>query len=250
MKRKIVTIEAEKCNGCGLCIGACAEGAIALRDGKAQLVSDIYCDGLGECLGSCPMGAITVTERDAAAFDPAAVEARLGRSKPDRPPTGPAAKTSPAGGCPGARAMDMAATGEAATGPAADQNARSALSQWPVQLHLVPERAPYWHEADLLLAADCTAVAYAPFHRELLKNRRLIIACPKLDDTSDYLRKLTAILRENAIRRLTVARMEVPCCSGLARLAEQALAASGKTIPMETVVIGIAGQRQGEPRQR
>lgn len=230
MKRSIVQIDKDKCNGCGLCVDACHEGAIELIDGKAVLVSDVYCDGLGACLGKCPVDAITIDERDADAFDPEAVAARQSRHAP-----APAAA-----GCPGMRALAFADSGpEQAEQPSG--STPSQLRQWPLQLHLVPVQAPYWADAHLLVSADCVAHAYGAFHHDLLRGNQLIIACPKLDDTSGYVEKLAAIIEHNDIRSLTVAHMEVPCCTGLIRIAEAALSRSGKTIPFETVKLGIRG---------
>jgi NAD-dependent dihydropyrimidine dehydrogenase PreA subunit len=237
MKRKIVHIDAEKCNGCGLCIEACHEGAIQLVNGKARLVSDVYCDGLGACLGECPQGAITIEEREAAAFSVEAVAARKTATEKDRTPSG----------CPGMRAARIPRRAESAgaglgAAPAAQA---SALEQWPIQLHLVPVEAPYWDGAELLIAADCVAFAYGPFHCDLLRGRRLIIACPKLDDTSGYVDKLAAILATNDIRGITIAHMQVPCCQGLVRLVQAAIArVPGKRIPVHEVTIGIDGERQ------
>jgi len=244
MIRKIVTIDAAKCNGCGLCVKACAEGAIQLVDGKAKLVSAVYCDGLGACLGKCPVDAITVEEREAPAFDEAAVQQHLtGTGKAI-----PHAESDPAkpafSGCPGSRIMNLSA---AATGPSAPTGeVASELRQWPVQLHLVPGQAPYWQDADLLIAGDCVPFAYAGFHGNLLRGKKLIIACPKLDDKTGYLEKLAAIFQQNRIKSVTVAHMEVPCCTGLVRLAEAALTASGKTIPFKDVTVGIRGQVLGD----
>ncbi len=247
MKRQIITIDPEKCNGCGLCVDACAEGAIQLVDGKARLVRDDYCDGLGACLGECPQGAITMTEREAAPFDPRAVTAHLGHAcPPSSAPAMPHGGHRP-GGCPGMAMLDFGqASPSSAAMSSGGGSAPSALRQWPIQLHLVPPTAPYWQGADLLLAADCTAFALGGFHGELLSGRRLIIACPKLDDTAGYVEKLAAILADNDIRSLTVARMEVPCCGGLVRIAQQALAASGRNLPCEVVTIGLQGDLRRE----
>jgi Pyruvate/2-oxoacid:ferredoxin oxidoreductase delta subunit len=250
MKRQIITIDEEKCNGCGLCVAACAEGAIQLVNGKARLVRDDYCDGLGACLGECPQDAISMEEREAPAFDPAAVAARLGhgedaKSASPAPPHG--GHHHPGGACPGMAMLDFGKAPQRTASGASDKTSTpSELRQWPVQLHLVPPTAPYWRDADLLLAADCTAFALGGFHGELLQGRRLIIACPKLDDTDGYVEKLTTILAENEVRSLTVARMEVPCCGGLVRIAQQALAASGRDIPFEVVTVGIQGDMRKE----
>lgn len=225
MKRRIVSIDPDKCDGCGLCVSACAEGAIQLVDGKARLVKDDYCDGLGACLGHCPQDAISIEEREAAAFDEAAAKAH---PKPVRQHQG----------CPG-----MAARSFRKPAPAQCDGAGvpSALEQWPIQLHLVPVSAPYWDGADLLVAADCTAFAFGGFHGSLLKGRRLVIACPKLDETGGYVEKLAAIIKGNSIRSVTVAHMEVPCCSGIVRIVRAALEASGKALPFTDVLVGMEG---------
>jgi Pyruvate/2-oxoacid:ferredoxin oxidoreductase delta subunit len=250
MKRKIIQIDERKCNGCGLCVPACHEGALAIVDGKARLVKDSYCDGLGDCLGECPQDAITIVERDVDPYDEAAVQKHLAdqakaRNKP-QPPAG--------GGCPGLRAFTLATGGGcpgqqaktlAPAKPAADEAPPSALGQWPIQLHLVSPQAPYWQDADLLVAADCVLAAYPALHQDLLPGRKLVIACPKLDDTGNYVEKLASIIGRNSIRSLTIARMEVPCCGGIQVIAEQALARSGKTIPVQTITIGIQGDILG-----
>lgn len=253
MKRKIIKIDEKKCNGCGLCVPACHEGALAIVDGKAKLVKDSYCDGLGDCLGECPQDAIIIEERDVDAYDEAAVQKHLAdQAKAQAKPTPPAGgcpglrafslatakPAAPAGGCPGHRAVSLDAPAPAVTD---DAPAQSALSQWPLQLHLVSPNAPYWEGCDLLIAADCVLAAYPKLHTDLLAGRKLIIACPKLDDTSNYVEKLVAIFSGNTIRSLTVARMEVPCCGGISHIVGEALARSGRDIPIETVTIGIQG---------
>lgn len=246
MIRKIIHIDRDKCNGCGQCVDACHEGAIQLVDGKAQLVSDIYCDGLGDCIGSCPMDAIRIEEREAAEFDPAAVSARLGEK--DDAGVGEASAGCPSGGCPGLRAFrifeDGAGPGTPAakavpTIPAAAESGGNEvrLTHWPVQLHLVPVNAPWWDGAELLLAADCVLAAYPDFREKLLAGRTLVMACPKLDDTSPYIDKLAAILRENRIRSVTVARMTVPCCGGIVRIIEEACARAEWEKPVTITVI-------------
>jgi Pyruvate/2-oxoacid:ferredoxin oxidoreductase delta subunit len=225
--RNIIRIDEEKCDGCGLCATACAEGAIAILDGKARLVSETYCDGLGACLSECPRGAITIEQRAADAFDAAAVETRLrGQRAPAPPPCA----------CPGsgARALDPAPAVASAPQP-------SQLRNWPVQIHLVPVRAPYLDGARLTIAADCTPFAYPDFHARFLAGRVVLIGCPKLDDAGAYEEKLTVLFRENAIRDVEVAIMEVPCCGGLARLVTGALAASGKEIPLRLTRVGLRG---------
>ncbi len=242
MKRKIVQIDQDKCNGCGLCIDACHERAIELVDGKARLVGDIYCDGLGDCLGECPQDAIRIVERDAEEYDEAAVRQRIrAGAKSEKPP-------AVGGGCPGVRMIqfddpESAATASKASREAAGQPpAPSALRQWPIQLSLVPENAPYWQDAEILVSADCVAYALGDFADRLLRGRRLVVACPKLDQrTGDYVEKLTAIIRDNPVRGLAVAYMEVPCCHGMRRIAEEALAASGKALPLRLVKVGLRG---------
>ncbi len=245
MIRKIVTIDPNKCNGCGLCVPACAEGAIRIEYGKAVLAADNLCDGLGACLGECPQDAIQIVEREADDFDEAAVEEHLLKS--GRTHAAPAHHVLPAephrvaqhGGCPGSRAMTFER-------PAADPSPTgskqpSRLGQWPVQLHLVPTSAPYFQDADLLIAADCVAFAYADFHRDFLAGKALVIGCPKLDDNRFYTEKLTELFRVATIRSVTVLRMEVPCCGGIVMAARQALAASGKNIPFKEVTISLSG---------
>ena len=206
MIRKIIHIDEEKCNGCGLCANACHEGAIDIIDGKAKLVREHFCDGFGDCLPGCPTGAITFEEREAPAYDEAAVKAA--RQK----------ETSEAGVLPVSR-----------------------LNQWPCQIKLLPTQAPFFEGAKVLIAADCTAYAYANMHEEFMKGKITIIGCPKLDDV-DYSEKLTAIIRENDIKSVTIVRMEVPCCGGLQRAAQNALQASGKFIPWQVVTISREGR--------
>ena len=251
MIRKIVQIDEEKCNGCGLCVPACAEGAIKIVNGKAVLDADNLCDGLGACLGECPKDAIKIIEREADAFDEVAVEKHLqdlgrpaqahGHGHAPAPPA--ADQHHHGGGCPGSRAMSFAPAA-ASTAEAGTPNQPSQLRQWPVQLHLVPITAPYLQGADLLIAADCVPFAYANFHRDLLAGKVVLVGCPKLDDNSYYLQKLTELFRSADIRSITVARMEVPCCGGITMAARQALAASGKDIPCQDVIIGIDGTKK------
>lgn len=251
MKRKIVEFDESRCDGCGDCIPSCAEGAIQLVNGKARLVGDLLCDGLGACLGDCDKGAIRIVEREAEAFDEVAVERRLAASRPAPRPKLPATlMAAPGGGCPGSRALDLAAPaprrGLAVVGPEPEPMRPAAggsrLSQWPVQLHLVPTRAPYFQGADLLLAADCVPFAYARFHDDLLAGRRVVVGCPKLDDNQAYAAKLADLFRVSGIRSVTVAKMEVPCCGGIAWAARQALAQSGKVLPYREVTVGIRGE--------
>lgn len=252
IKRKIIRIDEDKCNGCGLCAEACHEGAIGMENGKAKLLRDDYCDGLGDCLPVCPTNAISFEEREAAAYDEEAVKANMENS----------GKTKPAGSCPGSspraikheevlpcgcpgsnsksieREADTSAVSVAAA-PAAE--VESQLSQWPVQIKLVPVNAPYFKGARLLIAADCTAFAYGSFHEKFIKGHITLIGCPKLDE-GDYSDKLTAIIKENDIKSVTVVRMEVPCCGGIANAAVNALRNSGKMIPWQIVTISTDGK--------
>jgi len=243
MQRKIIKIDEDKCDGCGQCVPACPEGALQIVEGKARLVSDVYCDGLGACLGECPRGAISIEEREAEAFDEKAVHERL---KAERSATKPLsqARLAPAfGGCPGAAARTIERVAPATSSQTVGETpAPSTLTNWPVQLHLVPTHAPYLEGAKLLIAADCVPFAFADFHRELLAGRTLVIGCPKLDDVEAYVEKLAEILRVNDVASIDVAYMEVPCCFGLVRLVRTALADSGKDIPLHLIKIGIGGE--------
>lgn len=238
--RQIIHIDEEKCNGCGQCVTACAEGALAVIDGKARLVNEVFCDGLGACIGECPQGALVIEERVAQEFDQEAVEWHLAHA--GRPHAAHDAEAKPlACGCPGTvsevlhrpSAADFA--GQPAGAPV------SQLGNWPLQIHLLPLQAPYYAGADLLLAADCVGFAHPAFHQDLLAGRTLAIGCPKLDDGAFYADKLAQIIANNNIHSLTVAHMEVPCCFGLAHIAAQAVAKSGKQIPVQTVIIGRDG---------
>ncbi len=234
--RELIRIDEEKCDGCGLCVPACAEGAIAIVDGKARLVSEVYCDGMGACLGHCPQGAITVEQVEAAAFDEAAVTRHLASQRRAETPAQPPAQP-PSPSCPGSRPAAFEAR-EGAPGPAVP----SALRHWPVQLHLLSPAAPFFRGAHVLLAADCVAFAFGGFHGDLLAGRSLAIACPKLDSGQEsYLAKLVAMIEEAEIASLTVAVMEVPCCSGLVRLARTALERASRQCPLRVVVVGIRG---------
>jgi ferredoxin len=246
--RKIIHIDEEKCNGCGLCVPACVEGALAIVDGKARLISETYCDGLGACLGECPQDAITIEEREAAAFDEEAVQQHMAHAHAAAPE--PAAHHPVGQGtgfvCPSARSQRFAPCAQPSAASAESAGA-SALSHWPVQLMLVPPDAPYFQGAELLVAADCVPFAYADFHRDLLGGRALVVGCPKLDDVGFYETKLTQILRASDIRKLTVVHMEVPCCFGVVMAVRRALAASGKDISCEEITITIRGQRAQQP---
>jgi MinD superfamily P-loop ATPase containing an inserted ferredoxin domain len=230
MIRKMVEINEEKCNGCGLCVNACHEGALQLIDGKAKLISDSYCDGLGDCLPECPAGAISIVEREAAPYDEEAV-------KRNQLAAG-GGHQQLACGCPGtnARVFDRKAESK----PVDRAGSRSELGQWPCQLKLVPVNAPYFDGASLLVAADCTAFAYANLHADFMRGKITLIGCPKLDN-ANYAAKLTEILTLHEVKSVTVVRMEVPCCGGLENAVKEALAASGKLIPWRIVVIGTDG---------
>jgi ferredoxin len=275
-KRKIITIDDKKCNGCGLCLPNCPEGAIQIIDQKARLISDLFCDGLGACIGHCPQGAISVEEREAEAYDeekvmanivqqgPNVIKAHLMHLKehnelgylkqakdflskhkiniPFETPCGHGQAAS--GGCPGSRSMDLRKPQSAAANSAGKgEHQGSELSQWPVQLHLVPAHAAYFEGADILIAADCVPFAYANFHQELLKGKILLVGCPKLDDLSLYADKLKQIFADNNINSVTYAHMEVPCCFGLLPLVQEAIKACGKNIPFAEITISIKGER-------
>ncbi|MGI6162233.1 MAG: ATP-binding protein [Christensenellales bacterium] len=235
MKRQIITIDKDKCVGCGLCVSACQEGALGMVDGKAVLLREDHCDGLGNCLPACPTGAITFETREAPAFDAEAAKETMAARKSE-------AEAPKFSGCPGrqSRAIIRSSPAETAAAPA-NLSAQSQLNQWPVQIKLVPVNAPYFRDAKLLIAADCTAFSYASFHERFMKGRITIIGCPKLDE-GDYAEKLTAILRHNDIKSVTVVKMEVPCCTGLANAAITALKDSGKMIPWQLVTISTDGQ--------
>ena len=239
--RKIIKIDEAKCNGCGICVPSCAEGALQIIDGKARLVKDQYCDGLGACLGECPQGALAVIERESEEFDEVEALKNLAQSKQAVPNNEPHQTHGHGGGCPGSRMMVLkpSSTPEANSSAAA---INSELRQWPVQLHLVPVKAPYFQGADLLVAADCVAFAYADFHRKFLRGKTLVIACPKLDDTGVYREKLTQIIAENNLNSVTVVHMEVPCCFGLVSLVKEAMVASGARIPFYDVTVTINGE--------
>ena len=231
MIRKIIKINEERCNGCGACAAACHEGAIEMINGKAKLTREDYCDGLGDCLPACPTDAISFEEREAPAYDEAAVLAAKKKKEEKKP--------LPCG-CPGTQSK--AIKREFSSCNSSPSVAESRLSQWPVQIKLVPVNAPYFENANLLIAADCTAYAYGNFHEEFIKNRITLIGCPKLD-RGDYSEKLTAIISNNNIKSVTVVRMEVPCCSGIENAAKKAILASGKFIPWQVVTISTDGRK-------
>ena len=254
MIRKMIKIDEDKCNGCGACAKACHEGAIEMVEGKAVLTREDYCDGLGDCLPACPTGAITFEERDAPAYNEAAVlaakaqkeAAAVAQAKPLSKPASPAMPAHGVHGgaklpcgCPGTNSKRIVRDESACSVSAAPVTSR--LSQWPVQIKLVPVHAPYFDGAHLLIAADCTAYAYGNIHEEFIKGRVTLIGCPKLDE-GDYADKLTAIISNNNIRSVTVLRMEVPCCGGIENAAKQAIQASGKFLPWRVVTVTTDGR--------
>jgi NAD-dependent dihydropyrimidine dehydrogenase PreA subunit len=265
-KRKIIEIDRAKCNGCGLCTKACAEGALVLdQENKAVLVKEIFCDGMGACLDVCPVGALKIVEKDTAEYDAkAAYDHVLKTQGPEAAKKvhgaqGHAHPPAPHfGGCPGSMAREFKRPAQ----PPRDQASgpvQSELEQWPIQLHLISPLAPYFRECDLLIAADCTAFALGSFHQDLLKGKKLVIACPKLDDTEGYIEKIAELLKNNTVYSLTVVIMEVPCCSGLYSIVQQAVELSGRLgnhasladsqagtkIPVKKIVIGIDGNIRG-----
>jgi ferredoxin len=231
MIRKIIKIDEEKCNGCGLCAEACHEGAIGMVKGKAKLLRDDYCDGLGDCLPVCPTGAISFEHREAAEYDEAAVQENMLNKQKETMPCG----------CPGTHARAIRRENESETVRNDVDENKSRLSQWPVQIKLVPVKAPYLTDANLLIAADCTAYAYGDFHNKFIKNKVTLIGCPKLDE-GDYSDKLTEIIKNNSIKSVTVVRMEVPCCGGIENAVKRALQNSGKFIPWQVVTISTDGK--------
>ncbi len=248
MKRNIIKIDEEKCNGCGECIPNCAEGSLEIRNGKAVLVKEALCDGLGACLGHCPQDARIIEERDSDAFDEELVEVRLkelaaqqAAQKEEEPSACgcSAGAMSFGGGCPSAQVTNI----KAATGDAAESGAMSPsnLTQWPVQLTLLPPTAPFFKDADLLLAADCVPFAYPDFHRDFLKGKAVAMLCPKLDNGDAHYKKLVELFAQSGIKSVTVARMEVPCCGGLVAMAKAALQESGSTLELHEIIIGRDG---------
>ncbi|MFH1821966.1 MAG: 4Fe-4S binding protein [Methanobacteriota archaeon] len=273
MRRKIIKIDSGKCDGCGLCMPSCPEGALQMIEGKARLVSELFCDGLGACLGQCPRDAIMIEEREAEPYDEVAVVERLlkqgesvvkahlehlkehGDNEHLREaltylqdkeitlsPEAKALRVKPQGGsCPSTSVMSWGSQVEESE---PNKSSPSALKQWPVQISLVPSNAPYFGGADLLVAADCVPFAYANFHQDILRGKAVIVSCPKLDDVDFYREKLTEIFRRSNIKSLTIVHMEVPCCFGLNQLVRSALAASGKNLPVKEIVIGVHGERK------
>ncbi len=255
-KRKIIEIDRDKCDGCGLCTEACAEGALVLdEENKAILAKEIYCDGMGACLDVCPTDALKIIERESEEYDPQAAykhvlntrgkEAAanvhgIEEQEKNKEKGGMQEACFTPMGCPGSVAREIQRSPESNSHQSV--STASELSQWPIQLHLVSPYAPYFNESDLLIAADCTAFALGSFHQDLLRGKKLVIACPKLDDTTPYVEKIAEILKNNTIYSLTVAIMTVPCCSGLYRIVEEAVKLSGAQINIKRVVVGIDGQ--------
>lgn len=237
--RRIIKIDESKCDGCGLCAGACHEGAIAIVDGKAKLISDSYCDGLGDCIGECPQGAISFETREAAPYDEAAVKERM----ETRQKAAAVGEKLPCG-CPGTMARQLKTDAESPAGDAKKERSaqESELRNWPVQLKLVPVEAPYLKGAELLIAADCTAFAYPGFHGELLPGKVCLVGCPKLDDADFYADKLAQIITLNKVPQIDVAYMEVPCCGGLVKLVKRAIIQSGEDVTLNLIKISLNGK--------
>lgn len=249
--RDIVKIDEKLCDGCGLCVPGCAEGAIEIRQGKARLVADKFCDGLGACLGHCPRGAITIIKRQADAFDEESVEERLSELK--KAEQNKSAQSEPfsnlACGCPGSAMATFAPAGMT-TAKKTGTACTSALNHWPVQIRLIPPHAPFLKGSDILVAADCAPVAYPSLHQELLPGKVIMLGCPKFDDANDYLRRFVDIFKQAGINSVTVLSMEVPCCAGLGQIVRQALALSGREIQFEEIKVSregeILSQEQGK----
>lgn len=240
--RKIIKIDEALCNGCGNCVPACAEGALEIIDGKARVIADLYCDGLGACLGECPTGALTIEEREADEFDEHAVEQML-EARKKRPEAAPSRVLPMAGGgCPSTRMVQSFGATDTEEPAPAGGPVESALSHWPIQIMLVPPTAPFLKGADLLVLADCVAVAFPSLHRDLLKGKRVMMGCPKFDDLQAYIEKFSQICKLSGIRSITSAVMEVPCCSALPVVVRKGMEASGVKIPMEEVVISVRGK--------
>jgi Pyruvate/2-oxoacid:ferredoxin oxidoreductase delta subunit len=231
--RKIIRIDEDLCDGCGVCVPSCAEGAIEVVNGKAKVISEKYCDGLGACLGECPKGALTIVEREADDYDEDAVETHLKNRENARPQTCPSAQP---------QTLKTLSSCEEANVPTVQPDAVSALSTWPVQIRLVPPTAPFLKGADLLVVADCTPVAYPRFHNDFIKGKVVLVGCPKFDDAGAYVEKMTKIFRTADIKSITSVIMEVPCCSGLPMILKKAMAAAGKAIPIREVVISTRGE--------
>jgi len=240
IKRKIIQIDEEKCNGCGQCVPSCAEGAIAIVEGKARLSAEKYCDGLGACLGECPQGALTIVEREAEDFDEIAVVEHLEETKP----TANGESLAMACGCPSShiQSFPRATSCAEANEPRSQASSASALTHWPVQITLVPPTAPFLQGADLLVAADCTPVAYPNFHRDFLPGKAVMLGCPKFDDAEAYVRKFADIFKTAGIKSVTVLTMEVPCCQGLPGIVKKGMAMAGADVPIRQVIISARGE--------
>jgi Fe-S-cluster-containing hydrogenase component 2 len=237
--RNIVEINEEKCDGCGLCVISCAEGALEIRDGKARIIKEIYCDGLGACIGECPQGALTIVMKESDPFDEEATEEHIKSLREKQP------AQEVEVGCPGAKLVHLQSQAPATAGRELGSQT-SKLRNWPVQIHLLPVNAPFFNGADLLIAAECVPFAMGEFHQRLLRDKILAIGCPKLDDSKFYLEKLGQIFAKNDIKSITIGYMEVPCCGGLLHLVNKAIEASGKKIPVYTVKVSIRGEEIAE----
>jgi NAD-dependent dihydropyrimidine dehydrogenase PreA subunit len=233
--RNIVEIDEDKCDGCGLCVISCAEGALEIRDGKAKIIKEIYCDGLGACIGECPQGALKIVMKESDPFDEEATEEHMKRLRDKHPP-----KEFEVG-CPGAKLVHFQSQPSAAAVQEVGGQT-SSLRNWPVQIHLLPVNAPFFDGAELLIAADCVPFVMGNFHQRLLSGKILAIGCPKLDDSKSYVDKLAEIFASNDIRSITIGYMEVPCCAGILHVVNKALEASGKEIPLDTVKVSIRGE--------
>jgi ferredoxin len=240
IKRKIVHIDEDKCNGCGLCIPNCAEGALKIVGGKAKLVSDVFCDGLGACLGHCPQDAIKIIERESEDFDEKAVETHLHEIKKKESQRSPAKSHSVPHGCPGAQLKEFqrkaASSQTTEAGP-------SELTQWPIQLNLVPPMAPFLKGADVVVVADCVPAAYPNFHQGILRGKKMVMGCPKFDDVEHYVEKLAQMIATAGLKSIAVAIMEVPCCSVLSRAVQEAIKISNTNIPFEEIIISLRGEK-------
>jgi ferredoxin len=236
IKRKIIQIDEEKCDGCGVCTPSCAEGAIQIVDGKARLIAEKFCDGLGACLGECPQGALQVIEREADDFDEQAVEKHLKEAEQEKPPE--------VCGCPSARLQTFAPAKNCreANEPVSREPDASALSHWPIQIRLVPPTAPFLKGADLLVAADCTPMAYPNFHRDFLKGKVVMMGCPKFDEVQAFIQKFADIFKTAGVKSVEVVTMEVPCCQGLPIIVKKGMESAGKKIPLSQTIIGIQGE--------
>lgn len=238
IERKIVEIDEERCDGCGQCANACAEGAIQIVDGKAKLVKDSYCDGLGACIGECPQGALKIIERKAEDFDPEEVERYLEEKEAKKK----AEAASMPCGCPSSKLQMFKSPCEDANRPVSQASDASALTHWPVQIRLVPANAPFLKDADLLVASDCTPIAYPNFHRDFMDGRVVLLGCPKFDDAQAYVKKFAEIFQTANLKSVTIVDMEVPCCSAMPAIVKKGMEAAGKTFPLEEVVVSVRGE--------